>query len=75
MRLELLQSCGGMDFKPWAACQIPFRPLLEQLVKAASVPHSAADVAGEVVHSQAHRLIFTSRLICFSNVSTQKSVS
>ena len=31
MKLELLQSCGGMDFKPMAACQVQFRPLLDTL--------------------------------------------
>lgn len=31
MKLELLQSCGGMDFKPMASCQVQFRPLLDTL--------------------------------------------
>lgn len=36
MKLELLQSCGGMDFKPMAACHVQFRPLLDTLSNTAT---------------------------------------
>ena len=43
MKLELLQSCGGMDFRPIACCEVSFRPLLDALSTAAASTTNAPE--------------------------------
>jgi hypothetical protein len=43
MNLELMQSCGGLNFKPLAVCEVSFRPLLDRLASMSSPTSGATE--------------------------------